>query len=192
MNKGAAGISGAFLAVHTRHQGAGGISGGMARIQSLETASKRAPHPRKGRLSPALRHAIRLRVERGLTIVQACRAAGLSQAGWHKAMQRDAVQEYVQGVQAQYVQNVQQARARHKARAYEVAAELMESAKSEQVRLKAVEFLAGEGRKDAATQVNVQINQGVRGYEYVPPGARVVDVTDSLSGDQDEESEKDQ
>lgn len=53
----------------------------------------------------------------------------------------------------------------------------MESASSEAVRMRAVEFFAGESK---AAAVNVQINNEIsRGYEYIPPGAQVIDVTPS-------------
>ena len=45
------------------------------------------PH-KKPRISGKLRHAIDVRVRKGCTITEACEEAGISPAGWHKAMKR--------------------------------------------------------------------------------------------------------
>jgi hypothetical protein len=116
-----------------------------------------------------LRNAIDLRVKQNLTILEACNRAGISEAGWHKAMKRQSVQAYLQAVQLQYIQDVDARRAHYKARAFEVAAELMETAQSESVRMRAVEFFAGEAKAPA---VQVQVNTGSSGYTYRRPPDR--------------------
>lgn len=121
----------------------------------------------QGRIAPKLRHAIKLRVEEGLTIAESCRRAGVSEAGWHKAMKRDAVQNALELAEIAFVQTVERRRRGYKARAIEVAAELMERATSEAVRMKAVEFFAGETRQPA---VAVQVNNTLpAGYIYARP-----------------------
>jgi len=128
-----------------------------------------------GRLNPALRKAIDLRVKEGLKIADACREAGLSEAGWYAAMLRPHVQEHMQNVQMQYIQEVEAMKAGYKAQAFAVAAHLMHNAKSEAVRMRAVEFFAGG---PAAPSVVVPITIAAPGYVYRRP-------TDNASGASD-------
>lgn len=100
--------------------------------------------------------------------------AGMSEAGIYKARQAQHVQELYEELKGEYIQEVEALRAPHKARAFEVARQLMDGAKSEAVRMRAVEFLAGEGKGNA---VNVQINNNIsgdRGYEYARPDQEIV------------------
>lgn len=119
-----------------------------------------------------------------MTILAACKEAGICEAGWYKAMQRPGVMDVYERTELAFIQTVERRRAQYKARAIEVAAELMERGKSEQVRMRAVEFFAGEAKSGAQVQVNVNVDRG--GYEYVRPGQRVVDIVpvrDSASDD---------
>lgn len=123
--------------------------------------------PVKGRVAPKLRAAIKLRVEEGLTITEACARAGISEAGWHKAMKRHAVQVEYEQTELAFCATIERRRKQYRARAIEVAAELMERGTSEAVRMRAVEFFAGEARQPA---VAVQINNGPSGgYIYRRP-----------------------
>ena len=115
-----------------------------------------------------------LRVREGLSIEKAARGAGLSRNGFAKALKRPEVQDHLRGVQIAYVAEVEAGRAVYKARALEVALELMMNGKSENVRLKAAEFLAGDG-KGPAVAVHVDARQSP-GYAYVKPGAKVVEI----------------
>jgi hypothetical protein len=136
--------------------------------------------PAKGRIAPKLRAAIKLRVEEGLTITDACARAGISEAGWHKAMKRPIVQVEYEQVEIAFCATIERRRKQYRARAIEVAAELMERGTSEAVRMRAVEFFAGETRQPA---VAVQINNGPGGgYVYRRPdhqsavdGGQVID-----------------
>jgi hypothetical protein len=125
--------------------------------------------PQAVRHSPKLRLAIKLRVEQGIVITDACARAGISEAGWHKAMARPAVRDLYEQTQLQFVQTIDRRREGYKARAIEVAADIMERGLSEASRMKAVEFLAGEGRQPL---VNVSINRHAEpasGYSYRRP-----------------------
>lgn len=85
-------------------------------------------------------------------------------------MKRDAVQNAIENAEIAFVQTVERRRRGYRARAIEVAAELMERATSEAVRMKAVEFFAGETRQPA---VAVQINNAApSGYVYHRPDAQ--------------------
>ncbi|WP_188477278.1 hypothetical protein [Primorskyibacter flagellatus] len=109
-----------------------------------------------------------------MTWDDAAKAAGLSPAGVYKARLRDEVKARLLEIQSEYVQEVEALKAPHKARALEVGRELMDTAKSEAVRARMVEFFAGER---SGPTVNVQINNnnsGPRGYEYARPGQEVV------------------
>lgn len=145
----------------------------MAR-NSTEGAVMADGRSRKGRISPRVREAVRLRVERGYRCEDAARAAGLSPAGYFKAMTRPHVQEYAQHVKDAYIQRSTELREFGKAQAIEVALELLREAKSESVKARMVEFLAGE--RDKSPQIAIQNNVLVGGYEYPPPGASLVEI----------------
>lgn len=150
------------------------------------STNKAQPLPRQGgakaRISEPLRKAIKLKVENGLTIGEACAKAGISEAGYYKAMLRPAVRAHFEAVEIKFIQEVERRRAGYKARAIEVAAALMERGTSEAVRMRAVEFFAGEARGPV---VQVQVNNPASAYRYARPtdGAsggdqgQVIDVT---------------
>ncbi|WP_171131265.1 MULTISPECIES: hypothetical protein [unclassified Ruegeria] len=129
----------------------------------------------KPRISSKLRKAIELRIRNGLTIEKACAEAGLSPAGYYKAMKRPAVKEHLEEVQHAYIQEAEQLRSLAKTRAIEVALDLMHNAKSETIRARMAEFLASEG-KTPQVAVHVDARQAPQGYEYVKPGQQVVEV----------------
>jgi hypothetical protein len=131
--------------------------------------------PRPARLSAKLRVAIELHVTEGLTIAEACARAGMSSAGYHKAMKRVVVRDFVEMVQRRFVASTEANRALYKARALEVALDLMLNAKSEAVRARMCEFLAGDG-KAPAVAVHIDARQERGGYEFVKPGYRVVEI----------------
>jgi hypothetical protein len=137
--------------------------------KATEAGASLPPGGVQGRLNPALRKAIDIRVREGLKIADVCRAAGISEAGWYVAMQRPHVQEHYQNVQLQYIQEVEALKAGYKAQAFEVAADLMRNAKSEAIRMRAVEFFAGG---PPAPTVNVQVNNAAPGYTYSRPRDR--------------------
>ncbi|SFR98438.1 hypothetical protein [Yoonia litorea] len=133
---------------------------------------------KKPRISKKLRQAIEIRVRKGATILAACEEAGLSPAGWYKAMQRPAVVDLLQEVQNRFVSEVSAGSAHRKARALKVAEDLMHNARSENVRARMAEFLAGDG-KSPQVAVHVDARSTSRGYEMVRPGQRVVEMRDS-------------
>jgi hypothetical protein len=143
----------------------------MPRTQQREpkTAQTGASLPspvREQRLSPGLRNAVSFHVRNGLTIKQACQTAGISEAWWHKAKSKPAFRDLLLREQTEYIQEVESLRAGYKARAFEVACDLMHNAKSESVRMRAVEFLAGEPRQPG---VVVQVSNAAPGYTYARP-----------------------
>ena len=129
---------------------------------------------RPSRLRAALRVAINLRVTKGMTIAAACDEAGMSPQGYHKAMKRPVVREYLQSVQMEFVASVESEKAIYKARAFEVGMDLMLNSKSEAVRARMVEFFAGDG-KVSPVSVHIDARQN-HGYEYARPGQQVVTI----------------
>lgn len=135
--------------------------------------------PRKRRISAKVKAAIQLRVKEAKPWAECAKTVGMSEAGIHKARKQQHVIDHQRAVEAVYIQEVEAMRAPYKARAFEVAADLMENAKSESTKARMVEFLAGERKQ---TSVNVQVNNNLapsEGYEYVRPGAQIVDITPS-------------
>lgn len=146
---------------------------------------KRYPNGRAIRISAKVRDTIALRVGHGLSWAEAAKRAGMSQAGIHKARTRPEVQAEIERQQAAYVADLEALKAPHKARALEVARYLLDNSKSDNVRARMVEFFRDEGPRGPQVVVNTQINAGVKGYEYAPPGARIVDITPAQDTDKD-------
>lgn len=128
-------------------------------------------------ISRKVEAALRHRVEQGTTWKAAAEAAGLSEAGIHKARLQPHVKQRLEEIKGDYIQEVEALKAPHKARAMEVARELLEGAKSEAVKARMVEFLAGES-KGMSVNVGVQVNNQppANGYEFVRPGQEVVQI----------------
>ena len=121
--------------------------------------------PRPSRLSSKLRIAIHARAVQGMSISDACKKAGLSTAGWFKAMQRPAVALYLQEVQSKFISEMDQARAHAKRQAIVVAVHLMNNSKDEKIRARMAEFLAGDG-KGPAVQVSIDARQAFPAATY--------------------------
>lgn len=139
---------------------------------------------RPARLSTKLRAAIEARVTGGLSIVEACTKAGLSPQGWHKAMKRPSVRDHLEAVQRRFVAESDAKRALYRARAFEVALDLLLNAKSEAIRARMAEFLASDGK---AAQVAVHVDARTvdrGGYEFVRPGQKIVELTGEEQGDE--------
>ncbi len=130
--------------------------------------------PSAPRISAKLRHAIELHVREGKSITEACAEAGVSRQGFHKAMKRPAVRDLLEDEQRRFVLESEARRTLYKARALEVALDLMLNAKSEAVRARMAEFLASDA-KAPQVAVHIDARQGP-GYEYVPPGQKLVDI----------------
>jgi hypothetical protein len=130
------------------------------------------------RHSAALKRAIDIRIRTGASIAEACREAGLSMAGCHKAMKRPAVREHLQKMQSALVAEVEGQRVWARARAIEVAVNLIENAKSEAIRARMREFLAADAK---AIPIVVHVDARTfdpPGYIYRRPGERLVDLLD--------------
>ncbi len=130
---------------------------------------------RPPRISPRLRHAIELRVTRGMSISDACDKAGISRAGFHKAMKRPAVVDLVAQTQASFIAGTETLRSTAKRQALETALDLMRNAKSEAIRARMAEFLAADA-KLSPVAVHIDARSPGGAYEYLRPGQRIVDA----------------
>lgn len=178
--------------VHSnRHSPAYSVPGMANDLSPDATPAKpRKPTP-QGRISSEVKQAIALHVHKGMNQKEAAEAAGLRPGSFYNALMRPHVKAYLEGQKAELIQTVDAMRAPYKAQAFEVAAHLMHNADSENVKMRAVEFLAGEGKGSSVNvAVNVQNNVGGGDYAYVRPGQRMVDITpstDTQSVDRDDQ-----
>lgn len=159
---------------------------------SITSPAHRGASPEGGqvkrRLSKKTRAAVVILATEGVTQREAARRAGMNEKALCRALQQPHVAAALEAEKDRFIKAMSGTRAVLKARAIEVAAELMENAESEAIRARMVEFLAGE--RGPASQVNVQVNTG-GSYEYVRRGQRVVTIegsaTDGASGVHDDE-----
>ena len=99
----------------------------------------------------------------------------MSRNGFAKALKRPEVAALLAETQERFVAEVASQRAFLRARACEVAGEMLATTKDERVKLKLIELLMSDG-KGPTVAVNVDARTGSPGYEYVRPGARVVTI----------------
>src|SRR5688572_14947285 len=93
---------------------------------------------RPSRLSPKLRRAIDFRVRKMLPISEACQQAGLSTAGWYKAMQRPAVQDHLEAVRQKFIAESGSLKAAAKTLAIQVAVELLTTTTNESIKVRLI------------------------------------------------------
>ena len=100
----------------------------------------------------------------------------MAQSSLFKAIKQPHVAALYIQMKDEYIQEVEALEATHKARALEVARELLDDGSTDTVKARMVEFFRGERGKpgvNVAVQVN---NQAPQGYEYVRPGQEVVKI----------------
>lgn len=154
-----------------------------------EVDHKSNGNARKGRISSRVRTAITLKVEKALTGEQAAALAGLSNSGFWKAWGQPHVQQLYRELKAQYIQRAMDRKEVLRAHAIDIAAELMKEGNPPNIRAKMVELFTSEPRPGASVAVQVNVDRG--GYEFVRPGARMVEInpiTDAPSGGDDSQA----
>lgn len=132
----------------------------------------------KRRIPKRTRDALDLRVREGKTWAECAERVGMAQSSLYKAINQPHVKALYIQLKDEYIQEVESLEKTHKARALEVARELLDESSSDAVRARMVEFLRGESKKggvNVAVQVN---NHAPKGYEYVRPGQQVVEIID--------------
>jgi hypothetical protein len=95
-------------------------------------------------------------------------------------MKRPAVVLAYEQAELAFIQTVERRRKGYKARAIEVAADLMERGQSEAVRMRAVEFFAGE-TKQPLVNIGIHAHQEpATGYRYRRPDDPATDRTSEV------------
>lgn len=137
-------------------------------------------------MRPALREACELIIQKGVTQREAALRAGMNERALSRALLKPHIRAWLEQKKADFAVDMLQLKDRAKSIAIATGIDLMHSAQSEAVRARMVELFAGEGK--AGTSVAVQVNVDRGGYEFVRPGARMVDITpapDDASGGDD-------
>lgn len=136
----------------------------------------------KARVSAKTRKAIGYLVTLGCTQEVAAKLADMDRTALNRALSKPHAKAALHEAQMQRIKEINEAKPLYKALAWERAHKIAQESKDERVSLKAVELLTGEG-KQSGIQVNVH---AAGGYEFVPPNARVVDISlDQSSSDTD-------
>lgn len=130
--------------------------------------------PITGRIGRKLRSALLTLAQEGTTKREAARRAGMNETALGKALRKPYVARELDAMKASVAAEIAGMKAHYRTLALEHAWYLAKNAKSEAVQARMVELLAGETR--SAPMVNVTIGQSVQGYEYLPPGARLVEI----------------
>lgn len=159
----------------------------IVRIMNAQTPATNAPgSPFEAvpapRMRPALRKAVMMIAEQGRTQRDAAARAGLNEKSLSRALQRPEISNYLEYCKALSAIDADKLKGQARVIAIRTGIELLNDAKSEQVRARMVEFFAGEARQaGVAVQVNVGPNAG---YVYAKPdtlsggtGSQVVDIT---------------
>lgn len=145
--------------------------------------------PQPPRMRPALRMAVELIIELGISQRDASRRAGMNETVLGRALKKPHIAAYVEHQKAVFLTDMLKLKDRAKAIAIAQGIDLMHSAQSEAVRARMVELFASEPRPGASVAVQVNVDRG--GYEFVRPGARMVEIspiTDEPSGDDDSQA----
>ena len=126
--------------------------------------------PRPGRISAKLRHALSLMARQGLSQTEAAKKAGLSRQGLAKALGRSAVRDLLDAERLRFINEADGMRAWAKARALEVALDLMLNCKNENIRARMCEFLAADAKvSPVAIHVDARQAAPASGYVYQRP-----------------------
>ncbi|RJL02358.1 hypothetical protein D3P05_21765 [Paracoccus siganidrum] len=123
-------------------------------------------------------------MQKGLSIAAAAEEAGLSRFGLQKAMKRPSVADFLAETQTRFLSEVNNKRAILRARALDIAADMLNSTDTDsKVKLRLIEMLMADGKAPAvAVHVDASTNVGGGGYEFVRPGARVIEIEDKPQG----------
>ena len=137
---------------------------------------RRGTKPGSVRTSAKTRAAIGYIAKLGCTQEEAARLAGMNASALSRALSQPHNKAAMNDAIAQRVQELTEAKTLYKALAWERAHIIAQTSKDERTSLKAVELLTSESK--AGPSVSVTVNNSP-GYEYVPPGARVVTIEGS-------------
>lgn len=141
--------------------------------------------PQPPRMRPALREAVTLIVEKGITQREAAKRSGMNETALGRALAKPHIKAYVDTQKALFITDMLKLKERAKAIAIAQGIDLMHNATSEAVRARMVELFAGEAKSGPSVAVQVNVDRG--GYEFVRPGSKVVEISsqsdDASDGD---------
>lgn len=141
--------------------------------QEEAPASLKAPP--KPRLSPKLRNAITSLVEEGTTQRDAAQRAGMNEKSLSRALKKPHVAAHVDHLRALFSLEMDKLRGQAEAIAIRTGMDLMRNSKSDSVKARMVEFFARRDEKTPSVVINNNVTS--KGYAFIPPGSRVVDIT---------------
>lgn len=147
-----------------------------------------APHLLQ--LRKALREGIIYMVTKGATQRAAALHCGMNERAFSKALRKPHVEAFKQQQEALFLNEIAGLKKLSSALAYQTGMDLMHNAKSESVKARMVELFRDEGPRGPQVAVNIQQNIGTQGYEYVPPGAQIVDITPAPDKPKDDDSDQ--
>ena len=139
--------------------------------------------PKRPYMRAALEKAIFHIVKQGKTQREAAEREGMTEAALSRALKRPPIAAWVEYLKSQETIDAISLKARANAMAIQRGIDLMFNAQSEAVQARMVELFAGEAK--TGTQVNVNIGAKANGYEYLRPGARVIEIRAGDGGPQD-------
>lgn len=142
-----------------------------------------------------MRAALALVAQEGCSQRDAARRAGVHEVTFSKALRKPHVAAELDRMKQGVAEAIGAMKGHFRTLALEHAWYLAKNAKSEAVQARMVELLAGETRATPLVQFN--ISPGGGGYEYLPPGSQLVDITPAGRGEgeaihADDEGEPDQ
>lgn len=136
------------------------------------------PARKKPRMARKLSAALDMLANEGVTQVQAAKRSGMNYSALSRALQRPEVRQELETRQALFAGEARNLKGIAQTLAYRTGITLMQTSPDHRVRAKMVELFAGETK--APSPITVQTNvftPGANGYEYLPPGAQIVDIT---------------
>lgn len=142
--------------------------------------------PQPPKMRAPLKEAVSLIVHKGLTQRDTAKRVGMNETSLGRALAKPHIAAWVEYQKTLFAIDMAQLKDRAKAIAINVGIDLLNNATSEQVKARMVELFTSEPKPGSA--VNVQVNVDRGGYEFIPKGSRLVDITphtDAPSGEDD-------
>lgn len=132
-----------------------------------------------GRIGKKLRVALDYLATSGRTQREAAELADMNEKSLSKALKRTHVKAELERIKALHSMDLQRVEGNAKKEAILAGLQLLRDAKSESVKARMVELFAGLGTKTPSVTINNTVQNTVKsaGYEYAPPGSRVVEIT---------------
>ncbi len=125
---------------------------------------------RPARMSSNLRTALQALATKDLYVTAAFALAGISRQGFHKAMKRPGLREYLETARLRLVMQAEDLRAYAQARAIGLGLDLMINSTNESIRVRLEEFFGSDPKvSPVAVHVDARQTQGAPSYTYKRP-----------------------